>query len=340
MIRFFRWQKTRKKEQEKIMQAIRIHSNGGPDVMAYEEVPTPQPGPGEARVKLAVAGVNFIDVYHRKGLYPLPLPFTLGQEGGGVVDAVGEGVTEVKPGEKVAYTSIPASYAEYVIVPANRLIPVPDGVSLEQATAVMLQGLTAHYLATSTFPLHPGNIALVHAAGGGVGQLLTQIAKKRGAYVIGTASTEEKAALARASGADEVIYYTQEDFSDAVKRLTEGKGVHVVYDSVGKETFEKSLASLRPRGYLVLYGQSSGPVSPVDPQILNTRGSLFLTRPTLVHYIATHEELVERSNELLNWLKEGSLHARIDKTFPLANAAEAHRYLEGRQTKGKVLLIP
>jgi len=232
------------------------------------------------------------------------------------------------------------SYAEYVIAPAGRLIPVPEGVPLEQATAAMLQGLTAHYLASSTYPLHPGDVALVHAAGGGVGQLLTQIAKKRGARVIGTVSNAEKAELARASGADEVIYYTQEDFSVAVKRLTDGKGVHVVYDSVGRDTFDKSLNSLLPRGYLVLYGQSSGPVAPVDPQILNAKGSLFLTRPTLVNYIATREELLQRTSEVLGWIKEGTLKVRVDKTFPLAEAAEAHRYLEGRHTKGKVLLIP
>jgi NADPH2:quinone reductase len=322
------------------MKAIRIHNTGGPEVLTYEDVELPQPGPGEARVKLAASGVNFIDTYQRKGLYPLKLPFILGQEGGGVVDAVGEGVTEVKPGDKVVYTSIPKSYAEQVIAPAARLIPSPEGVSLEEATAAMLQGLTAHYLATSTYPLQPGDIALVHAAGGGVGQLLTQVAKKRGARVIGTVSNEEKAELARASGADEIIYYTKEDFAAAVKRLTDGKGVHVVYDSVGRDTFEKSLDSLRPRGYLVLYGQSSGPVSPVDPQILNAKGSLFLTRPTLVHYIATREELLQRTGELLGWIKEGSVRVRVDKTFPLADAAEAHRYLEGRHTKGKVLLIP
>jgi NADPH2:quinone reductase len=322
------------------MKAIRIHNPGEPEVLTYEEVPTPQPGPGEARVKLAAAGVNFIDVYQRKGLYQLNLPFIGGQEGSGVVDAVGEGVTEVKPGDKVAYTSVQGSYAEYVIVPVARLIPVPDGVSLEDAAAAMLQGLTAHYLATSTYPLQPGDTALVHAAGGGVGQLLTQIAKKRGARVFGTVSTEEKAELARASGADEIIYYTREDFAAATRRLTDGKGVNVVYDSVGKDTFDKSLDSLRPRGYLVLYGQSSGPVAPVNPQILNSKGSLFLTRPTLVHYIATREELLQRTNELFSWIKEGAVKVRVDKTFPLSEAAEAHRYLEGRHTKGKVLLIP
>jgi NADPH2:quinone reductase len=322
------------------MKAIRIHNPGGPEVLTYEEVPTPQPGPGEARVKLAASGVNFIDVYQRAGLYKLNLPFIGGQEGSGVVDAVGDGVKDVKPGDKVAYTSVQASYAEYVIVPVARLIPVPDGVSLEDAAAAMLQGLTAHYLATSTYPLQSGDTALVHAAGGGVGQLLTQIAKKRGARVFGTVSTEEKAELARASGADEIIYYTREDFAEATRRFTDGKGVNVVYDSVGKDTFDKSLDSLRPRGYLVLYGQSSGPVAPVNPQILNSKGSLFLTRPTLVNYIATREELLQRTNELFSWIKEGAVKVRVDKTFPLSEAAEAHRYLEGRHTKGKVLLIP
>jgi NADPH:quinone reductase len=322
------------------MKAIRIHNPGGPEVLTYEEVPTPQPGPGEARVKLAASGVNFIDVYQRAGLYKLNLPFIGGQEGSGIVDAVGDGVKDVKPGDKVAYTSVQASYAEYVIVPVARLIPVPDGVSLEDAAAAMLQGLTAHYLATSTYPLQSGDTALVHAAGGGVGQLLTQIAKKRGARVFGTVSTEEKAELARASGADEIIYYTREDFAEATRRFTDGKGVNVVYDSVGKDTFDKSLDSLRPRGYLVLYGQSSGPVAPVNPQILNSKGSLFLTRPTLVNYIATREELLQRTNELFSWIKEGAVRVRVDKTFPLSEAAEAHRYLEGRHTKGKVLLIP
>ena len=320
------------------MKAIRIHQTGGPEVLTHEEVALPEPGAGETRVKLAVSGVNFIDVYHRKGQYPLKLPIIPGQEGGGVVDKIGENVTEVKPGDKVAFTFIPFCYAEYVIVPAERLVPVPDGISLEQATAAMLQGMTAHYLTTSTYPLKEGDTALVHAAGGGVGQLLTQMAKMRGARVIGTASTPEKIELARVSGADEVINYTQEDFAAAVKRLTNGRGVDVIYDSVGQDTFEKGLNSLRPRGYMVLYGQSSGPVSPVDPQTLNAKGSLFLTRPTLAHYIATREELLERSGDVLNWIKEGTLKISIDKTFPLAQAADAHRYLEARQTKGKVLL--
>jgi NADPH2:quinone reductase len=321
------------------MKAVRIHEFGGPEVLSYDELPAPEPGPGEARVKLAASGVNFIDIYHRKGLYPGKLPLTLGQEGAGVVDAVGQGVTDLKPGDHVAYASVQGSYAEHAIVPAARLVPVPAGVGLDVAAAVMLQGMTAHYLAASTFPLKLGDTALVHAAAGGVGQLLVQIAKRRGARVIGTASAA-KLDLARAAGADEVIGYNEEDFEAAVKQLTGGKGVDVVYDSVGKTTFDKSLNCLRPRGYLVLYGQSSGPVPPLDPQVLNGKGSLFLTRPTLGHYVITREELLGRANDLFGWIAAGELKVTIDTTFPLAQAADAHRYLEGRQTKGKVLLIP
>jgi NADPH2:quinone reductase len=322
------------------MKAIRIHGFGGMEVLSYDDVPLPEPGPGQARVKIAAAGVNFIDTYHRKGLYPLQLPLTLGQEGAGQVDAVGEGVTEVRPGDGVVYANVQGSDAEYAIVPAAKLVPVPAGVTFEQAAAAMLQGLTAHYLAFNTFPLKPGDTALIQAAAGGVGRLLVQIAKRCGARVIGTASTAEKIALARSGGADEVIPYTEEDFEAATKRLTGGKGVDVVYDSVGKTTFDQSLNCLRPRGYMVLFGQSSGPVPPLDPQILNAKGSLFLTRPTLAHYIATREELLWRAGDLFSWIAAGELDVRIDKTFPLAQAAEAHRYLEDRRTKGKVLLIP
>jgi NADPH2:quinone reductase len=299
----------------------------------------PEPGAGEARVKHAAAGVNFIDIYHRKGQYPGKLPLTLGQEGAGVVDAVGAGVTELKPGDHVAYAGVQGAYAEYAIVPVDRLVPVPDGVTLDLAAAVMLQGMTAHYLTHHTFALKPGDTALIHAAAGGVGQLLVQIAKRRGARVIGTASVA-KLDLARAAGADEVISYNEEDFEAAVKQLTGGKGVDVVYDSVGKTTFDKSLNCLRRRGYMVLFGQSSGPVPPIDPQILNGKGSLFLTRPTLAHYSATREELLSRTNDLFSWIAAGELKVTIDTTFPLAQAADAHRYLEGRQTKGKVLLVP
>lgn len=321
------------------MQAIRIHEFGGPEVLRADELPLPEPGPGEARVKLAASGVNFIDIYHRKGLYPGKLPFTLGQEGAGTVDAVGTDVADVKVGDQVAYASVQGAYAEYAIVPAARLVPVPMGVPLDQAAAVMLQGMTAHYLAFSTFEIKPGDTALVHAAAGGVGQLLVQIAKKRGARVIGTASAA-KLELARAAGADEVIGYNEEDFEAAVKQLTDGQGVDVVYDSVGKTTFDQSLNCLRPRGYMVLYGQSSGPVPPMDPQVLNARGSLFLTRPTLGHYIATREELLSRANDLFGWIADGELKVAIDATFALTAADDAHRYLEGRNTKGKVLLLP
>lgn len=322
------------------MKAIRIHKFGDHEVLHYDEVPLPEPKAGEVRVKLAASGVNFIDIYHRTGLYPNTLPLVLGSEGSGIVDKVGDEVTELKVGDRVAYASLPASYAEYVVAPASRLVPVPESVSLEQAAAVMLQGMTAHYLATSTYPLQPGDTALVHAAAGGVGQLLTQIAKQRGARVIGTVSTREKADLARTNGADEVILYTQEDFDVAAKRLTAGRGVDVVYDAVGKTTFNQSLNSLRPRGYLVLYGASSGPVPPLDPQVLNAKGSLFLTRPTLVNYIASRAELLQRAEDLFSWMAAGKLQVRIDKAFPLAQTAEAHRYLEGRHTKGKIILIP
>jgi len=322
------------------MKAIRIHGFGGPEVLSAEDLPLPEPGPGQARVKLAAIGVNFIDTYQRKGLYPGPLPRVLGGESAGVVDAIGEGVTELKAGDRVVSASAPSSYAEYVVVPVAQLVPIPEAVPFEQAAAAMLQGLTAHYLAFSTYPIKPGDTVLVHAAAGGVGRLLVQIAKRCGARVIGTASTDEKIALARSGGADEVIAYTREDFEAATKRLTDGKGVNAVYDSVGKTTFDQSLNCLRPRGYLVLYGQSSGPVPPLDPQVLNAKGSLFLTRPTLGHYVATRDELLSRCDDLFGWIAQGQLDVRIDQTFPLAQAADAHRYLEDRQTKGKVLLLP
>ena len=322
------------------MKAVRVHQYGGLEALKYEEAAKPEPGEGEARVKIEAVGVNFIDIYHRIGRYHGKLPFTLGQEGGGVVDAVGANVTEAQPGDRVAYASVQGSYAEYAIVPAWRLIQIPTEVDMEQATAMMLQGTTAHYLTHSTYPLKEGDTALIHAAGGGAGQLIVQVAKLRGARVIGTVSTEEKAALARAAGADEIINYTQIDFETEVKRLTNNVGVNVVYDSVGRDTFEKSLNCLRRRGYLVLFGQSSGPAPQMDPQILNPKGSLFLTRPTLGHYTADRPELLERVNDLFNWTAADKLKVRIDRTFPLAEAAEAHRYLEERKSKGKILLIP
>ncbi len=322
------------------MKAIRIHEYGGPEVLRYENTPMPEPGAGEARVKIEAAGLNFIDVYHRMGRYPVEPPITPGVEGAGIVDAVGPGVSDLEPGDRVVYAMQMGSYAEYAVVPAWKLVPIPDDIDTQQAAAVMLQGMTAHYLAYSTYPLHPGDTALVHAAAGGVGLLLVQIAKRRGARVIGTVSTEEKARLAREAGADEVILYTQVDFEEETKRLTDGKGVDVVYDSVGKTTFDKSLNCLRPRGYMVLYGQSSGPVPPLDPQVLNAKGSLFLTRPSLGHYAADRAEIMQRAGDLFQWMGAGELKVRIDQTFPLAEADEAHRYLEGRKTKGKVLLIP
>lgn len=322
------------------MKAVVIREIGPAEVLRMEDLPVPEPGPGEARVKIAAAGVNFIDTYQRSGQYPVALPYVPGVEAAGIVDAVGPDVDQVKPGDTVAYAMQPGAYAEYAVVPAWKLVPVPEAIELEQAAAVMLQGMTAHYLALSTFPLQPGHTALVHAAAGGVGTLLVQIAKRRGARVIGTVSTEEKAALARQLGADEVILYTQVDFEAEVKRLTDGRGVDVVYDSVGRDTFDKSLNCLRPRGYMVLYGQSSGAVPPIDPQILNARGSLFLTRPTLAHYAATRDELLWRAYDLFQWMTTGELKVRIDRSFPLANAADAHRYIEGRRTRGKILLIP
>jgi NADPH2:quinone reductase len=322
------------------MKAVRVHAPGGPEVLRYEDVPEPTPKAGEALVKVEAAGVNYIDVYYRSGLYRAELPFTLGLEAGGVVTAVGPGVSEVRVGDRVAYTGVPGAYAEYAAVPAARLVVLPEGVSVRQGAAAMLQGMTAHYLACTTYPLKPGDVCLVHAAAGGVGLLLCQIAKMRGARVIGTVSTQAKAALAREAGADDVILYAEQDFEAEVKRLTGGAGVHVVYDSVGRTTWEKSLNCLRPRGMLVLYGQSSGPVGSLDPQILNQKGSLFLTRPSLFHYVATREELLQRAGEVLGWIRDGKLRLRMEFQFPLKDAAEAHRALEGRRTTGKILLLP
>jgi len=322
------------------MKAIRVNAPGGPEALRYEDVPQPQPAAGQVVIKLEAAGVNFIDVYQRTGRYTVPRPFTLGQEGAGVVTAVGPGVTDVKVGARVAYAGVLGAYAEYAAVPAERVIVLPDGVTTKQGAAAMLQGMTAHYLAATTYPLKPGDACLVHAAAGGVGLLLCQIAKLRGARVIGTVSTREKAALARDAGADEVILYTEQDFEAEVKRLTDGAGLAVIYDSVGKTTFDKGLNCLARRGMMVLYGQSSGPVGPLDPQVLSQKGSLFLTRPTIAHYTATRAELLARAGEVLGWLRSGKLKVRIGHEFPLAQAAEAHRQLEGRKTTCKVLLIP
>jgi NADPH2:quinone reductase len=319
------------------MKAVRVHQYGGLEVLKFEDLPVPEPGEGEARIKIEASGVNFIDIYHRIGRYQGALPLTLGQEAAGTVEAVGANVTEVKPGDRVAYASVQGAYAEYAIVPAGRLVPIPAGVDAQQAAALMIQGMTAHYLTSSTYPLKAGETALVHAAAGGTGQLLVQLAKRRGARVIGTVSTEEKADLARAAGAEEVILYLQQDFEAEVRRLTNKVGVDVVYDSVGKDTFDMSLNCLRRRGYMVLFGASSGAVPPLDPQVLNAKGSIYLTRPFLAHYRA---ELLQRANDIFNWIAAGELKVTIDKAFPLAEAAEAHRYLEGRQSKGKILLIP
>ena len=322
------------------MKAIRVRQYGGPEVLKYEEIPLPEPGAGEARVKMEAIGLNYIDIYQRTGLYRLQVPFTIGMEGAGVVDAVGPNVSEVKQGDRVAYAMVVGSYAEYALVPARRLVPLPRNLSTRLAAAAMLQGMTAHYLTHSAYPLKKGETTLVHAAAGGVGLLLIQVAKRCGATVFGTVSTEEKARLAKEAGADEVILYTQTDFATEVKRLTNSAGVHVVYDSVGQSTFEKSLDCLRPRGYLVLFGNSSGPVPPFNLGTLAAKGSLFVTRPSLAHYTSDREELLTRANDLFNWMDSGQLKLRIDKTFPLSEAGEAHRQLEGRKTTGKVLLIP
>jgi NADPH2:quinone reductase len=307
--------------------------------MELVDLPVPQPKNNEAVVKVAASGVNFIDVYQREGRYKVPLPFTAGQEGAGVVATVGKDVTSVKVGDRVAWTSIQGGYAQYAAVPADRLVSVPAGVSDREAAAVMLQGMTAHYLAHSTFALKPGDTALVHAAAGGVGLLLVQLAHNIGARVIGTTSTEEKASLARGAGADDIILYTKVDFESETKRLTDGKGVDVVYDSVGKTTFDKSLAVLRPRGMLVLFGGSSGAVPPFDPLGL-VKGSWFLTRPTLNHYIASRAELEDRAQSLFAMIAARKLKLRIEHVYPLAEAPQAHRDLEGRATTGKILLIP
>jgi NADPH2:quinone reductase len=321
------------------MKAIQVTKNGGPEVLTVVDLPIPKPKENEAVVHIKAIGVNFIDVYFREGRYPTQLPFTPGQEAAGVVTEVGAKVTEVKKGDRVAYAGVLGSYAEYASVPSARLIRIPNGVTEQQAAAAMLQGMTAHYLSHSTYPLKRGDTALIHAAAGGVGLLLVQMAHQIGARVIGTVSTEEKAKLAREAGADEVILYTKNDFEAETKRLTDNKGVDVVYDSVGKTTFDKSLSMLRPRGYMVLFGGSSGAVPPFDPIILS-KASLFLTRPTIVHYVATRAELEQRANDVLNSVAAGKLRLRIEHVYPLQTAQQAHHDLEGRKTTGQLLLIP
>jgi NADPH:quinone reductase len=323
------------------MKAIRVNEHGGPEVLSYEDVLVPEPGQGEARIRLAASGVNYIDTYQRTGLYPQELPITLGLEGAGEVEAVGEGVEEILPGDYVAFAGVPGAYAEYIVAPVERLVPF--NVTLVEAriaAAIMLQGMTAHYLTHSTFPIEEGQTILVHAAAGGVGLLLCQLAKMRGATVIGTVGTEEKARLAQGAGADEVILYTEQDFAEETSRITGGEGVHVVYDSVGKDTFDKSLDCLRPRGYMVLFGASSGPVPPFDLQVLNNKGSLFVTRPKLADYTATREELLWRAEGLFTWIGQNNLDVRIGGTYKLSEADAAHRDLEGRKTTGKLILIP
>ncbi|MCZ6788661.1 MAG: quinone oxidoreductase [Chloroflexi bacterium] len=322
------------------MKAIQVSQTGGPEVLQYVDVTDPSPGPGQALVELQAIGVNYTDVYTRSGMGPATLPVVPGQEGAGVVAEVGEGVTEVAPGDLVAYASAPRSYAEKVVAPSWRLVKLPDGLDAEAGAAAMLQGMTAHYLCHSAYPLKPGDTALIHAGAGGTGLLLIQMAKSLGARVITTVSTEAKAQLAQEAGADHTILYTQQDFEEEVKRITDGAGVQVVYESVGQATFDKSLACLGRRGYIVAFGNPSGRVPPLDTAILGRLGSLFLTRPSLMDYTATRDELLQRANDILGWIKSGKLKLRIHDRFPLKDAAEAHRQLEGRLTTGKLLLIP
>jgi NADPH2:quinone reductase len=322
------------------MKAIQIHATGGPEVLQLEDLPIPEPGPGQVLVRVEAAGVNFIEIYFRKGVYKAALPFIPGSEAAGTVEELGPGVTGFAAGDAVASTSMIGSYAEYALVPAAQLVRIPEGLSMEQAAASMLQGMTAHYLSHSTFPLKTGDTVLVHAGAGGVGLLLTQMAARLGARVITTVSTKAKAELSHKAGASDVILYSHQSFEDEVKRLTGGKGVDVVYDSVGKETFEQSLNCLRPRGMLVLFGASSGPVPPFDLNQLSGKGSLFLTRPTLWHYIATRAELEWRAGEVLGWAVKGELKLRTEHTYPLADAAQAQIDMESRKTTGKILLVP
>jgi len=322
------------------MKIVLVEEPGGPEQLRLIEMPKPEPGRDQALVKIAAAGVNFIDIYHRTGLYKVDPPITLGMEGAGVVEAVGEGVTEVAPGDRVAYAMARGSYAEYAVVPAWMLVKLPPALDFQSAAAAMLQGMTAHYLTHSTFPLKSGDACLIHAAAGGVGLLLVQMAKMRGARVFGTVSTPAKAELARQAGADVVILYTEQDFLEVVRRETNGRGVDVVYDSVGAATWDKSLDCLRPRGMMVSFGNASGPVPAFQPLVLSQKGSLFLTRPTLGHYTATREELLSRAGDVLSWVQDGRLKLRIERVYRLEEAAEAHRALESRATSGKLLLAP
>ena len=322
------------------MKAIRISKHGGPEVLTFDDIDVPKPGEGQVRITIEAAGVNFIDTYHRTGLYPLELPLTLGLEGAGTVNAVGSGVSDLSEGDRVAWKSVAGSYAEQVVANEADVVKIPTEVSTKAAAAVMLQGLTAHYLSNSTYPIQTGDTCLIHAAAGGVGLLLVQMAKMRGARVFGTTSTKEKAALARGAGADDIILYTEQDFETEVKRLTDGQGLDVVYDSVAKTTWEKSINCLKPRGYMVFFGNASGPVPPIDPLLLSQKGAIFLTRPTLNSYTLTQEEYLNRTNDVMGWIQEGKLDVRIGEEHPLEQAGQAHTRLEGRHTTGKVLLIP
>jgi NADPH2:quinone reductase len=320
------------------MRAVQVERTGGPEVLVVREVDDPKPGPGEAVVDVAASGVNFIDVYHRTGLYPVPLPFTPGTEGAGTVVAVGDGVGQVRPGDRVGWVNIVGTYAEQAVVPADRLIPLPDGIDVETAASSLLQGMTAQYLVRSTYQVRPGDDALVHAAAGGMGQLLTQLIRHLGGRVVATTSTPEKAELARAAGADVVVGY--DEVVDAVRGFTDGDGVCVAYDGVGANTFEASLASLAPRGYFVSYGSSSGPVPPVDPLRLSRAGSLFFTRPTLAHYIAARDEMLQRADEVFGWIAAGVLRVAVTERYPLAEVGRAQADLEGRRSTGKLLIVP
>lgn len=322
------------------MKTIRVTEAGGPEVLRFDEMPLPEPDAGQVRVRVHAAGVNFIDTYQRSGLYAIPLPATLGLEAAGVVEAIGPDVEGIGAGDRVAWTGVPGSYAEYTVVPQDKIVPLPESVSFRHAAAAMLQGLTAHYLTHATVPLRFGMTCLIHAAAGGVGLLLCQMARRMGAQVVGTVSTPAKAELARGAGAHETILYTEQDFEAETRKITGGRGVDVVYDSVGRTTFDQSLRSLARRGTLVLYGQSSGPVPAFDPQALNRHGSLFLTRPKLADHTADREELLGRAGAVLGWVADGSLKLRIGGEYPLAEAERAHRDLEGRRTTGKLLLIP
>ena len=322
------------------MKAVRIHETGGSDVLKYEDIPTPAPGDGEILLKLDAAGINYIDTYQRSGMYPMPLPFTLGNEGAGVVESVGSGVNGFAPGDKVGYSNIIGSYAEYAVVPAARAVKLPAEIDTKQAAAIFLQGMTAHYLAHDTYPLKKGDVCLVHSGAGGVGLLLIQMAKAAGATVITTVSTDKKAELAKGAGADHVIFYTKQDFEEETKKFAGGNKVDVVYDAVGVDTFEKGLNVLRPRGLMALYGASSGPVPPFNLTILAGKGSLFVTRPSLGNFVTTRKELEDRVGDVMNRVASGKLKVRIGVEFPLAEAKAAHDALEGRKTTGKVLLIP